>query len=107
MDRTEFWTVSALLGLGTLLIRASFFYAYSFLRIPERLKSAFAFVPAAVLPALLAPAVVLHDGDVTELGGKERLVALAIAAAVCVRSENVALTLLTGMISLYVLNQFL
>jgi len=101
MMRSYFWQNIILLGLGTLLLRASFFYLYSYITIPDRFKSVLSFIPLAVLPALATPAVFFHKGEVLSLGGYERFLAFTLALLVCYKTKNVFVTIFSGLVFLY------
>lgn len=83
------------------MIRASFFYLYSYITIPNRVKKALGFIPMAVLPALATPAAFFHQGDVMSLGGYERLLAMGLALIVCYKTKNVFVTIFSGLVFLY------
>jgi branched-subunit amino acid transport protein len=103
VSRLYFWQNVIFLGVATLMIRASFFYLYSYISIPRRVKSALRSIPMAVLPALTAPAVFFHKGEVLSLGGYERPLALVLALLVCYKTKNVFVTVLSGLVFLYVI----
>ena len=106
MDSTYFWTIVFFLAVGTLLIRVSFFYLYSFLKIPKELEKAFVYIPVAILPALVGPSVVFHQGAVESLLGKERTLAFIIATIACYKTKNVAITLIVGLGFLLLIGKF-
>ena len=96
--QTTFWWVAICLGLGTLLIRLSFIHVLDKVRIPERAQAMLAYIPAAVLPALVFPAIFSHaDGG----PHPERIIAAAVAAAIAWRFRNMLLTLGAGMATLW------
>ena len=60
MSDIDVWTVIVLVGVGTFLVRFSFFVLFEYLEtVPAGVERALRFVPAAVLAALVAPAVVV------------------------------------------------
>ena len=94
-DAAVVWTVIVAGGVGTFLLRLSFLALFERVgAVPPRLEYALRFVPAAVLAALVVPAVVLTDG-----GGvaPARAVAGAVAAAVAYRTGSIVATILAGM----------
>ena len=103
IDTTYFWWCISLLALGTIAIRVSFISISSRVRIPPRVRELFSFVPAAILPALIAPMVFFHQGQVDWLYGKERLLVLFLATIVCAFTRHMLLTLTFGLAMLYVL----
>ena len=54
---TELWTIIALLGIGTYLIRFSFLGPLGRVQLPPFVLRLLRYTPVAVLPALVAPLV--------------------------------------------------
>jgi branched-subunit amino acid transport protein len=101
----QVWLAIVVAGLGTFLIRASFLFLFErFGGVPPRLERALVYVPAAVLAALVVPALMAPDGTATVLGN-DRLLAGGIAALVAWRTESVLATIVVGMLALVVLGQ--
>ena len=93
------WTVIAAGGLLTFAFRASFVFLFERIgAIPRRLERALQFVPAAVLAALVVPALLVQDGQIAVGFGNERLLAGVAATAVAWVSENILATIVTGMV---------
>jgi len=103
------WLAVLLGGIGTFAIRGSFVFLYERLDIPELAERALRYVPAAVLAALVVPAVLTLDGiPVAEAGlspvaavrvllGSDRVLAAGIAAVVAYYTEDVLATIVVGM----------
>ncbi|HEX4923233.1 MAG TPA: AzlD domain-containing protein [Bdellovibrionales bacterium] len=98
-----FWNNVILLAIGTLVIRGSLIALSAKLRISERARELFSFIPAAVLPAFVAPAVYFHQGQVEALMGKERFVILALATALCYVTRSTLATIAFGLAALYLI----
>jgi branched-subunit amino acid transport protein len=97
------WLAIVAAGVGTFLLRASFLFLFERVGgVPPRLERALRYVPAAVLAALVVPAVVAADGSPTVLGN-DRLIAGAVAALVAWRTESVLATIVVGMVALVAL----
>lgn len=107
MGRSDFWQIMIALSVGTMLIRSSMFFLYSKLNISDDIRDALGFIPAAVLPALIAPAVVFHEGVADWLFGYERLFSFLFALLVCVKTRNVFATILSGVTVLYISTQLI
>ena len=103
MDKMYFWTCVIGIGVGTWLIRSSFLFLSAKITLSHNVKQSLCLIPVAVLPALIAPAIFLHQGDVAWLAGHERILALALASVVCIRTKNMPFTLLVGLIGLYLI----
>ena len=101
MNAAGVWTVIVLVGAGTFLIRLSFFVLFEYLEtVPEGLERALRFVPAAVLAALVAPAVVVVNGSPAISLANGRLLAAGLAVVVAWRTESVLATIVAGMVTL-------
>jgi len=95
------WAAIGIIGVGTFLLRFSFLYLFEHLsEVPQGVERALRFVPAAVLAALVVPAVVHADGSPAVSVGNERLLAAGVAAAVAWRTENILATIVVGMAAL-------
>lgn len=90
--------------VGTVAFRASFVFLFGRLdEVPPTVERALRFVPAAVLAALVAPALAF-SGDVLALSvDNHRLVAGLLAAVVAWRTESMGATLVVGMGALWTL----
>lgn len=96
------WAVIVVIGVLTFLIRLSFIGLFGYLNeIPTQIKRGLRFVPAAVLAALVLPSLLTQEPG---SGGVaiERIAAGLLAAGVAWRTENVFLTIGTGMATLWV-----
>lgn len=99
----QIWLAIVVAGLGTFLIRASFLFLFEHMGgVPPRLERALRYVPAAVLAALVVPALVAADGSPTVIGN-DRLLAGALAALVAWRTESVLATIVVGMVAVVAL----
>jgi branched-subunit amino acid transport protein len=95
------WVVVIAAGAGTLALKLSFVVAMAWIDgVPTRVRWVLGFVPAAVLSALVAPAVAV-PADVLAVPGWRRPLAAGVAAVVAWRTEDVAATIGVGMIALY------
>jgi len=98
---TGVWAAIVVVGVGTFLIRFSFIYLFEYLSaVPEALERALRLVPAAVLAALVVPAVVFGDGGPAAAVDADRLFAAGVAAVVAWRTENVLATIGVGILVL-------
>jgi len=74
------------------------------LKLPEVVLRALRFVPPAVLSAIIVPAVFYPDGEQLMWGlDNPRLIAAVIAILVAWRLKNLLLTIVVGMVALWVL----
>jgi branched-subunit amino acid transport protein len=101
-----YWLNIFLLAIGTISIRFSIISISARIKISERTKEIFSYIPAAILPALVAPMIFFHKGDVAWIQGKERVLALFLTIIVCALTRSTLLTIAFGLGSLYLLRSF-
>jgi branched-subunit amino acid transport protein len=101
------WLVMLLGGLITFGMRFSLIYLFGRFEVPETMRRALHYVPPAVLSAIIFPELFLHDGVVNLSLDNTRLLAGLIAIVVAWFSKNTLITIIVGMIALFVLQLFL
>ena len=105
MINTNYFLLNVfLLTAGTLLIRGSFIAFSGKLKHTGELREFFSFIPAAVLPAFIMPAIYFHSGSVDWLGGKERLIVLLVSGVVFFFVRSTLLIISVGLVLLYLLS---
>lgn len=104
IESDYFWSNVFCLALGTLAIRGSIIAISAKIQISDRWKEIFSFIPAAILPAFVAPAVFFHQGHVDWAFGKERFFVLLLASAICYFSRSTLATIGCGLFLLFLLN---
>lgn len=100
------WLVMLVGGLITFGTRFSLIYAFGKLHIPETMRKAFHYVPPAVLSAIVFPELFIRDDVFLLSVENHRLLAGLFAVIVAWVSKNTLITILAGMIALFLL-QFL
>lgn len=106
MEAPYFWIIFACLMTGTFIIRGSLIAMSSRVKISERAKEIFTFIPAAILPAFIAPSAFFHLGQATWLFEKERFFVLFVSTLVCLWSRSTVATICFGLFALYIITQF-
>jgi len=101
------WLVMLLGGLITFGMRFSLIYLFGRFQIPETMRRALHYVPPAVLSAIVFPELFLHDGALHLALDNYRLLAGVIAVLVAWFSKNTLITIIAGMIALFLLQFFL
>nr|WP_283102392.1 AzlD domain-containing protein [Haloplanus sp. XH21] len=102
------WGVVLVVGVLTFCIRYSFIYLSGRIDgMPPRLEHALRFVPAAVLAALVAPAVVQPGPTVTATLVDGRIAAGLVAGVVAWRTEDMFATIVAGMLTLWAVGALL
>ncbi|HSM02102.1 MAG TPA: AzlD domain-containing protein [Acidimicrobiia bacterium] len=96
------WTVMAAIGVGTWLLRISFLALLGRVdQVPPSLSRVLRYIPAAVLAALVLPALTHATGGFDL--ATDRFAAGAVAALVAWRTRNVLATITVGMVCLWML----
>jgi branched-subunit amino acid transport protein len=101
--RPEFvWLLVAVLGAGVYALRLSFIHLYGVVEgVPPRFERALTFLPAAVLAALVAPALFPLDGSTGGIVLDARALAGALALATAWRTGSMIATVGVGMATLW------
>ena len=94
------WAVILLAGVGTYALRASFLFLFERLGgVPDRVETMLRMVPAAVLAALVVPAILAPGGSLTVVGN-DRVPAAIVAAIVAGYTRSIFATILVGLVAL-------
>ncbi len=98
----------AILGMGliTFAIRLSLFLLPERVTLPPWLLRSLRYVPAAVLTAIVVPELLLPQGTIDFSLGNDRLLAGLFAILVAWRTRNVFLTVVLGLITLWLLQSY-
>lgn len=105
MSRSEVVLLFALMALLTIALRASFILLGDRFVVPGVLRRALAYVPPAVLAAIVAPALFRSSG--VAVGPIDvRLVAGLVAGLVAWRTKSIIATFASGMAALWILSYF-
>ena len=102
-QRAPIWLVMLLGGLITFGIRFSLIYLFGRFEIPEAMRKALHYVPPAVLSAIIFPEVFLHEGMLNFSLENTRLLAGLIAILVAWFSRNTLVTIIAGILALFLL----
>lgn len=101
-DATSFWIVMAVSGLATYLIRLMPILYVGKRALPSWLERALRFVPPAVLTAIIVPEVLIPGGQVAISLSNARLLAALLAMLVAWKTRNTILTIVVGMLALWI-----
>lgn len=99
----QLWAAVIVIGVITLLTRASFIILAERLRLPQPVQRALQFTPIAALTAILIPEIVAPSGTLQLAQAAPRLIAGAVAAVIAWRTRNITLTIVVGMALLWLL----
>ncbi len=100
------WLMLLIIGLITYAIRLSCIGLLGQREMPALLLKALRFVPITVLPAIILPQLFLRNNTLVLSVQNPRWIAGILAGIVAWRTRNVLLTILVGMVALWLL-QFL
>lgn len=95
------WLTIVGVGAITFLLRASFIVFADPQRFPRRFRQALAFVPPAVLAAIVAPGLLMPHGAFDLSWDNARWLAGLVAIGVAARTRSVLLTVVSGMAALW------
>jgi len=101
------WLVMLIGGLITFGMRFSLIYLFGRFQVSETLRKALHYVPPAVMSAIIFPELFLRDGALNLSFDNTRLLAGLIAIVVAWFSKNTLITILAGMVALFLLQFFL
>ncbi len=100
------WLVMFMGGLITFGMRFSLIYLFGRFQVPETIRRALHYVPPAVLSAIVFPELLLRDGTLYLSLENLRLVAGLVAVLVAWFSKNTLITIIAGMVALFLLQFF-
>lgn len=94
----DLWLVIVALGAGTFAMRLSFVQLYAWVdELPQPVERGLVLVPAAVLAALITPALFALDARGVEAVVNAHFLAGAAGAAVAWRTRSMTATIAVGM----------
>lgn len=102
MDKQTVWLAIVAIGIGTFLLRASFIELGGRFALPAPITRALRFLPAAVLSAIILPAILRGAEGSLYFGiDNPRLIAGIVAALIAWKTKSVLATLAAGMGTLW------
>lgn len=103
MSLVTLWIILICGGVLTFAIRLSFIRLFGKQDMPLLLQSILRFVPITVLSAIIVPELFLHGNMFDFSLHNARWIAGGIAILVAWRTRNVLLTIVIGMVALWIL----
>lgn len=92
------WILVAMLGAGVYALRLSFIHLHGVIEgFPPQVERALTFIPAAILAALVTPALFPLDGSLAGIVFNARALAGALALATAWRTGSMIATIAVGM----------
>ena len=96
------WVIIISIGIFTFVERVSFIALAGRYQLPSSVRHALKYVPMAAMAAIALPSLLYQSGEfVSPIN--PRFVAAALAAWVAWRTHNAILTLVSGMVALWLL----
>ena len=93
------------IGIGTFVLRVSFIELAGRMPLPPSLSRALRFLPAAVLSAIILPAVLkLPDGTLDFTPTNPKIIAALVATLIAWRTKSSIFTIFGGMALFWLLN---
>lgn len=102
MSGATIWTIIALIGLGTFLVRFSFLGIIGNRKLPEWVLRHLRYTPVAVMPGLVAPLVLWPEATSGDLD-PARLAAAAATILAGLITKNVLASIFAGAAVLYLM----
>ena len=103
MSGASLWLTMLAMGLITFALRVSFIALSDRFKLPPLVQRALRFVPVAVLPAIVVPAVVFQESGLELTLGNEKLLAGLVSGVVAWYTKSIIWTIAAGMIALWTL----
>jgi branched-subunit amino acid transport protein len=100
------WLAIVGITLSGWLTRGSFVVFFAGLKPPPLAEQALRYAPAAVLGALVVPALLLKGGHAELTLGNQRLLAALLAGLVMWRTQSMLATIAVGMLALTLLRLY-
>lgn len=97
------WLVMLLGGLITFGMRFSLIYLFGRFEVPITMRRALHYVPPAVLSAIIFPELFLHNGVLDISFDNIRLLAGFVAILIAWYSKHTLITIIVGMLALFLL----
>lgn len=101
------WALILIAGIGTFSLRLSFIAFLEKIKEPPWFSRALKYIPAAVMAALVSSSLLLRENQLALSLENHRLLAGVIAGAVGFFTRSLLWTILTGLIALFALTQWI
>ncbi len=98
MSTLEVWLTIIGLTVVTIVTRGAFLLIGDRISLPERVQHALRYAPACALAALVAPELLMQQGQVFVSVENFKLVGAVVAAVAMLTTRNILFTMAVGMI---------
>tara|TARA_A100000164_G_scaffold362654_1_gene378839 strand:- start:330 stop:644 length:315 start_codon:yes stop_codon:yes gene_type:complete len=97
------WALIIYCGLITFLTRFSMIALLKKEMFNNKLREVLSYVPSAIFPAIIFPAIFLDSGGLLQLENNPKILATIIAMVIGILSRNILATIFSGLISYWVI----
>ena len=97
------WTLIIYCGIITYLTRFSMIAILKKEMFNDRIREVLSYVPSAIFPAIIFPAIFLDDLGKFQLEDNPKILAAAIAMIIGILSRNIIATIFSGLVSYWFL----
>ena len=97
------WAAIIISGFVTFFIRFSAIFQVKDSDVPEWLENILKYVPTSVFAALIFPEVLFNDADTVHFLDNPKILAAFAALLVTAITKNIAITITSGMLVLWIL----
>ena len=101
------WALIIYCGLITYLTRFSMIALIKKEMFNDRIRKILSFVPSAIFPAIIFPAIFLNDAGLIEIEGNLKIIAAIIAMIIGIITRSILATIFSGLISYWFLIFFI
>lgn len=97
MDNFKLILIIIIMSIGTFLLKFSFIYLHGRFKLPQWIENAMKYIPAAILSALIFPAIIIKEDLIWLSIENPRLVAGTIAMFIAWKTKDLLLTTAVGL----------
>ena len=101
------WALIIYCGLITYLTRFSMIALIKKEMFNDRIREILSFVPSAIFPAIIFPAIFINDTGLIEIEGNLKIIAALIAMIIGIITRSILATIFSGLISYWFLIFFI
>jgi len=98
----SYYLLFSVIAISSLVVKGLFLCFVPSHKLPSCLESTLRYIPPAALSALVAPSIIYAKGHEGMVISSPRILAGAIAFLVALKSRNIFVTIVSGMIMLWI-----
>ena len=101
------WALIIYCGLITYLTRFSMIALIKKEMFNDRIREILSYVPSAIFPAIICPAIFINDAGLFEIEGNPKIMASIIAMVIGIFTRSILGTIFSGLISYWFISFFI